>query len=145
YDGAPETLEYAADLGIAMQLTNILRDVGTDAALGRIYLPQDELTAFCYGEEQIVAGVVDDAFRALMCFQIARARALYHTSAPGIARLHRPGRLPVQAAATLYGGILGRIEAIDYQVYTHRAALSTWDKLARLPGIWWRTRALAPA
>ena len=145
YDGAPETLEYAADLGIAMQLTNILRDIGADAALGRIYLPQDELAAFGYDEERIAAGVVDDTFRALMRFQIARARTLYRASAPGIARLHRSGRLPVQAAATLYGGILSRIEAIDYQVYTQRAALSTWDKLARLPDIWWRTHAFAPS
>lgn len=142
YDGAAETLAYAADLGVAMQLTNILRDVGADAAMGRIYLPQDEIAAFGYSEEKIAAGVVDDAFRRLMAFQIARARDLYCVSAPGIARLHRSGQLPVQAAATLYGGILGRIEAIDYHVYTHRAALSTWDKLARLPAIWWRTRAL---
>jgi phytoene synthase len=140
YDGAAETLAYAADLGVAMQLTNILRDVGADAAMGRIYLPQDELALFGYGEEQIVAGVVDDAFRRLMAFQIARARELYRASVPGIARLHPSGQLPVQAAATLYGGILGRIEAIDYHVYTHRAALSKWDKLARLPTIWWQTR-----
>jgi phytoene synthase len=143
YDGAAETLEYAADLGVAMQLTNILRDIGADAAMGRIYLPQDELAAFGYGEEQIGAGLVDNAFRALMRFQIARARALYHASTPGIARLQRSGRLPVLAAATLYSGILGRIEAIDYQVYTHRVALSKWDKLVRLPAIWWRTHALA--
>ncbi len=140
YDGAAETLEYAATLGVAMQLTNILRDVGADAEMGRIYLPQDELAAFGYGEEQIAARVVDDAFRALMRFQIARARELYRASTPGIARLHRTGRLPVQAAATLYGGILGRIEAIDYRVYTERAALSKWDKIAHLPGIWWQSR-----
>jgi 15-cis-phytoene synthase len=145
YDGTAETLEYAATLGVAMQLTNILRDVGTDAAMGRIYLPQDEIAAFGYDEEKISAGVVDGAFRRLMAFQIARARALYRESTPGIARLHRSGQLPVQAAATLYGGILGRIEAIDYRVYTHRAALSTWDKVARLPAIWWQTRALSRA
>jgi len=145
YDGAAETLAYAANLGIAMQLTNILRDVGADAAMGRIYLPQDELAAFGYDEEKIAAGIVDDAFRRLMAFQIARARALYHESVPGIARLHRTGQLPVQAAAILYGGILGRIEAIDYHVYTHRAALTTWDKIVRLPTIWWQTRTLTRA
>lgn len=142
YDGAAETLDYAANLGIAMQLTNILRDIGADAAMGRIYLPQDELAAFGYSEEKIAAGVVDDAFRRLMAFQIARARALYRASAPGIARLHRSGQVPVQAAAILYGDILGRIEAIDYRVYTHRAALTTWDKIARLPAIWWQARML---
>jgi len=113
--------------------------------MGRIYLPQDEIAAFGYDEEKIAAGVVDDAFRRLMAFQIARARDLYHASVPGIARLERSGQLPVQAAATLYGGILGRIEAIDYHVYTHRAALSKRDKLARLPAIWWQTRTLRRA
>ena len=138
-------LAAAQSLGIGMQLTNILRDVGADAAVGRIYLPQDEIAAFGYDEEKIAAGVVDGAFRRLMAFQIARARGLYRESTPGIARLHPTGQLPVQAAATLYGGILGRIEAIDYHVYTHRAALSTWDKIARLPAIWWQTRALGRA
>lgn len=145
YDGASETLDYAANLGVAMQLTNILRDVGADAAMGRIYLPQEEIAAFGYDEERISAGVVDDPFRRLMAFQIARARDLYRQSIPGIARLHPTGQLPVQAAATLYGGILGRIEAIDYQVYTRRAALTKWDKLVRLPAIWWQTRMLPRA
>lgn len=145
YDGAPETLEYAATLGVAMQLTNILRDVGADAAMGRIYLPQAELAAFGYDEEKLAAGVVDGPFRRLMAYQIARARTLYRESTPGIVRLDRSGQLPVQAAATLYGGILGRIEAIDYQVYTQRAALSKWDKIARLPAIWRQTRALRRA
>lgn len=142
YDGATETLEYAAGLGVAMQLTNILRDVGADATLGRIYLPQDELDAFGYDEGKLTAGVVDDAFRALMRFQIARARELYRASVPGIARLHRTAHLPVFTAAHLYGGILGQIEAIDYQVYTRRASLSLWDKVARLPAIWWRSQRL---
>jgi phytoene synthase len=145
YDGAAETLEYAGTLGVAMQLTNILRDVGADAAMGRIYLPQDEIAAFGYDEERLAAGVVDDPFRRLMAFQIARARALYQESTPGIARLHRNGQLPVQAAATLYSGILGQIEAVDYHVYTRRVSLSTWEKIARLPAIWWRTRALGRA
>lgn len=145
YDGAAETLEYAAILGIAMQLTNILRDIGADAAMGRIYLPQDELAAFGYDEEKIAAGVVDDAFRRLMAFQIARARDLYCASTPGIARLHRTGQLPVQTAAMLYESILNRIEAIDYHVYTQRAALTKWDKITRLPAIWWQTRALSRA
>lgn len=143
YDGDAQTLRDAANLGIAMQLTNILRDVGEDLALGRIYLPQDELAAFGYSEEKAHAGVVDRAFRELMRFQIARARALYQQSMPAIARLDRASHLPIQAAAVLYGGVLGRIEANDYQVYTRRAHLTTRDKVARLPGIWWQARRLA--
>lgn len=140
YDGAEETLAYAARLGIAMQLTNILRDVGEDAGMGRVYLPQDEMAAFGYSDEKVAAGVVDEHFRRLMRFQIARARDLYRTSTPAIARLHRSSHLPIHAAATLYGGILGRIEALDYQVYTYRAHLRKRDKVLRLPAIWWQAR-----
>lgn len=140
YDGREETLAYAARLGIAMQLTNILRDVGEDAAMGRVYLPQDEMAAFGYDDAQLAAGAVNDNFRRLMRFQIARARELYGTSTPAIARLHRSSHLPIHAAATLYGGILGRIEAMDYQVFTARARLSKRDKVLQLPGIWWQAR-----
>jgi len=144
YDGDAETLHYAAMLGTAMQLTNILRDVGEDVSLGRIYLPSEELEAFGYSEEKALAGVVDSQFRALMRFQIARARDLYRESMPAIARLDRTCHLPIQTAATLYGGILGRIEANDYQVYTRRAHLTTRDKVLHLPHIWWQTRRLTP-
>ncbi len=143
YNGDAETLRDAANLGIAMQLTNILRDVGEDLTLGRIYLPQEELIAFGYSEEKAHAGVVDRAFRELMRFQIARARALYRQSMPAIARLDRGSHLPIHAAAVLYGGVLGRIEANDYQVFTRRAHLTTRDKVARLPGIWWQSRRLS--
>ncbi len=140
YDGREETLAHAARLGIAMQLTNILRDVGEDAAMGRVYLPQDEMTAFGYDDALIAAGVVNEDFRRLMRFQIARARELYHTSTPAIASLHHSSHLPIHAAATLYGSILGRIEAMDYQVYTSRARISKRDKVLQLPAIWWQAR-----
>lgn len=140
YDGHEETLAHAARLGIAMQLTNILRDVGEDAAMGRVYLPQDEMAAFGYSDAHIAAGEVNEEFRRLMRFQIARARELYGTSTPAIARLHRSSHLPIHAAATLYGGILGRIEAMDYQVFTARAHVSKRDKVLQLPGIWWQAR-----
>ena len=136
----PQAIPYAVKLGVALQLTNILRDVGEDWANGRLYLPQDELAAYGLGEKDIAAGRVDDRWRALMRFQIQRTRRLYDEALPGIAMLHANGRLAIAAAGELYRGILEDIEANDYQVFTRRAYLTGWDKLRRLPGIWWRAR-----
>ena len=117
-DGAAR---YAAVLGQAMQLTNILRDVGEDARLGRIYLPAEDLQRFGYGEADLFAGVVDERFIALMRFEIERARALYREAEPGIALLQPDSRYAVRLALHLYRGILGAIEANRYDVFTRRA------------------------
>lgn len=131
-------IPYAIKLGVALQLTNILRDVGEDWAQGRLYLPQDELAAFGLDEDDIAAGRVDDRWRAFMRFQIARARRLYAESLPGVAYLHRDGRFAVAAAAELYRAILDDIETHDYDVFTRRAHISDMRKLRMLPGIAWR-------
>jgi phytoene synthase len=136
----PEAVRYAVKMGVALQLTNILRDVGEDLELGRIYLPTDELAFFDITDEDLAAGQVTDRWRNFMQFQIGRARRLYSEAWPGIALLHREGRFSVLAAAELYGGILNEIEALDYDVFSRRAHLSTTDKLLRLPGIWVRSR-----
>jgi phytoene synthase len=135
-----EAIPYAVKLGVALQLTNILRDVGEDWANGRLYLPQDELAAFGLREEDIATGPVDDRWRALMRFQIERNRRLYDEALPGIDMLHAEGRFAIAAAGELYRGILENIEANDYQVFKRRAHVTGWGKLRRLPGIWWRAR-----
>lgn len=112
---------YGVVLGLAMQLTNILRDVGEDARMGRIYLPQDELRRFGCSEATILAELVDEPFIALMRFQIARVRSLYAQSEPGIAMLAPDSRYAVRFALHLYRGILARIEANRYDVFTRRA------------------------
>jgi phytoene synthase len=129
-------LGYAEALGIAMQLTNILRDIGEDLRAGRIYLPADELKAFNYTAADLAANRIDQRFIALMKFQIARARTFYQQADAGIKLLSRDTRLTVLAASRLYGGILGAIERNNYDVFTHRASLSLSGKLARLPIIW---------
>jgi phytoene synthase len=134
----PEAVPYAVRLGVALQLTNVLRDVGEDWRAGRVYLPQDELAAFGVTEEDLAEGRVTAAWRAVMRFQIARNRKLYAEAMPGIGLLAPGGRLAIQAAAELYQGILGQIEANDYDVFRARAHLSGGEKLRRLPGIWWR-------
>jgi phytoene synthase len=135
-----EAIPYAVKLGVALQLTNILRDVGEDWANGRLYLPQDELAAHGLDEGDIAAGQVDDRWRALMRFQIERNRRLYVEALPGIGMLHAEGRFAIAAAGELYRGILDDIEANDYQVFARRAHLTGWGKLRRLPGIWWRAQ-----
>jgi phytoene synthase len=119
YRGEPS--QQAIDLGVAMQLTNILRDVGEDFRRGRIYLPQDEMQAFGCPEQDFAEGRRSENFRRLMQFQIQRARGYYAAAAPGIAALHERGRLAVQLAADIYGGILDEIEANRYDVFTRRA------------------------
>ncbi len=135
-----EAILYAIKLGVALQLTNILRDVGEDWRNGRIYLPQDELTAFGLHEADIAAGIVSENWRAFMRFQIARARQLYAEAMPGIVLLGQQGRFAIAASAELYRGILAQIEVNDYDVFKSRAHLSGRAKLQRLPGIWWRAR-----
>ena len=139
FDGR-EAIPYAVKLGVALQLTNILRDVGEDWQSGRLYLPQDELVAYGLSEDDIAAGTVDDRWRALMRFQVERNRRLYAEALPGVDMLHADGRFSIAAAGELYRGILEDIEANDYQVFTQRAHLTSWSKLRRLPGIWWRAR-----
>ncbi len=138
-----EAIPYAVKLGVALQLTNILRDVGEDWRAGRLYLPQEELARFSLSENDIAAGRVDDRWRAFLRFQIARARRLYAEARPGVALLRRDGRFAIAAAADLYQAILDDIEAHDGDVFRRRAHITTWGKLRRLPGIWWSLRSQA--
>jgi phytoene synthase len=116
-----DAADYGVTLGLAMQLTNILRDVGEDSRMGRVYLPVDELARHGLDAAAIHAGRVDDAFIAFMREQIARAHTLYDEAEPGIELLAPSSRGTVRAAARLYRGILGRIEANGYDVFTRRA------------------------
>jgi len=137
-----ETLHYAESLGYAMQLTNILRDIKEDAMLGRIYLPQDEMREFGYTEAELKQGEINDAFRRLMKFEIARARTLYAEAERGIPLLDRDARFTVLLAARLYARILDRIEAADYDVFTRRAHTTFAGKLRSVPLIWHEARGL---
>ena len=135
-----EAIPYAIKLGVALQMTNILRDVAEDWRRGRIYLPQDELAAYGLQEADLDAGVVTERWRTFMRFQIARTRRLYAEARPGVAYLERSGRLAIMAAADLYAAILEDIERHDYDVFSRRAYVSTAGKVRRLPRIWWRTQ-----
>jgi phytoene synthase len=130
----PAAQKQAIQMGEAMQLTNILRDVAEDFDRGRVYLPQEDLARFGYTDEMIATRVVDDRYRALMRFEINRARSLYYSAAEGLCDLADDGsRLTACAMGVIYAGILGAIEAQSLNVYASRAHLTTIQKLAKLP------------
>ncbi|KAJ4804324.1 Phytoene synthase [Rhynchospora pubera] len=123
----------ALALGIANQLTNILRDVGEDARRGRIYLPLDELAQAGLTEDDIFAGKVTDKWRNFMKDQIKRTRMFYDAAEQGIFELNPQSRWPVLASSLLYRQILDSIEANDYNNFTKRAYVSKAKKLLSLP------------
>ena len=129
-------LQHAVDLGVALQLTNILRDIGEDARRNRIYLPQDEMQRFGYTEQDLMAGVVNDAFCNLVRFQMARADDYYKRSQPGISLLSPDCRLAIRLSGTLYRGILDRIHINNYNVFTKRASVPLQTKLAAASQYW---------
>ena len=129
-------VDYAIKLGVALQLTNILRDVGEDARRGRVYLPREDLERFGLSADDILNGRRDEAFRSLMRFEIERAHCLYEAAWPGIALLNPDGQLAITAAAEIYRGILGKIHQSDYNVYQRRASVPLARKLLLL----WRAR-----
>jgi phytoene synthase len=120
---------YAEHAGIAFQLTNILRDLGEDAARGRVYLPREELMQFGYDEGRFACGVRDDRFRALMRFQVERARHYYDAAGPLVPLLRPAGRAVFLVMSRTYRGLLDAIEQRDYDVFSSRVCLSTWRKL----------------
>jgi 15-cis-phytoene synthase len=127
-------------LGVAFQLTNILRDVGEDAVQrGRIYLPREDLRRFGVTEEQIHAQRVNDNYINLMKFEIARARMYYERARRGVFMLAESSRLPVQSSLDAYGRILDKIEENGYDSLTKRAYVDKWEKLSIIPFSWYRT------
>jgi phytoene synthase len=111
---------YAADLGIAFQLSNFIRDVGEDLRRGRIYLPMEDLAAFGVTRNHLEHGVVDGPVRRLLAFEIARTREIYRTAAHGVRLLEPTSRPCIETALALYGGILDEVEKADYQVLGQR-------------------------
>lgn len=130
-----EAVPYAIKLGVALQMTNILRDVGEDYRNGRLYLPREELAFYGIHESDIAEGRITNNWRQFMKFQIERTRQLYKESWAGVQMLEREGQLAVGAASVFYQGILDDIEKHDYDVFRRRASLSTWGKVRRIPGL----------
>jgi phytoene synthase len=120
----------ACSLGMAFQLTNFIRDVGEDHLRGRVYLPEEDLKEFDVRREDLGRGEVTADIRALLRFEIDRARSLYQDAEPGIAMLHPSSRDCVSTAFELYKGILGAVERAGYQVLRGRVSVSFPRRLA---------------
>lgn len=133
-----EALACAVDLGVAMQLTNILRDVGEDAAHGRVYLPVEDLARFNYTQGDLFAGILDARFRRLMEFEMARAEAFYERGMRGVKMLAPEGQLAIALSGALYRQILHRVRRNRYDVFTRRAHVPLVGKLAAVPVAWLR-------
>ncbi len=131
----PKAINYAVDLGIAMQLTNILRDIGEDLERNRIYIPTEDLEFFQITEEDMFRKDVSEKFIELMKFQIERARNYYNEADKGISMLDKDSRLPVLLARENYSRILNKIEGNHYQVFNQRAYLNSTEKFSILPKI----------
>jgi len=124
-----KAIPYAIEMGVALQLTNIIRDVGEDYRMGRIYIPQEEMDRFGITEDHFKNRIIDDAWKALIAFQIQRARRLYQNSWKGLSYLESKGKWSIAAAATLYKEILKMVERNQYDNLNHRAFVSKKRKL----------------
>ncbi len=139
---------YARTLGTAMQLTNILRDVGEDARRGRCYLPEDELVAYGFTPGDVLAGRVLERrgeWSSLMRCQIHRARTLYSAAAPGIALLSTDAQRCANACAAGYAGILDAVTRQDFDNVTHRASVGWIGRAGVLARAWFAPLAPMPA
>ncbi len=132
----PKAKAHAVDLGLAMQLTNIARDVAEDWGLGRVYLPQDEMARFGYSEAELAAGVVNQAFVDLMRFQAQRAREYFRSGFLLLPYLSLRSRACPAVLGRLYCRVLDRIEASGYDVLHRRVSLSTTEKLWVMARTW---------
>ncbi len=133
-----KTTEYAHKLGLAFQLTNIIRDVGEDARRGRIYLPLDELQRFDVKAHEILKGTYSDRFAALMQFQAERAQRFYDEALALLPAADRRSQKPGLMMASIYRTLLGEIERDGFHVLHQRIALTPLRKL----WLAWKMQAL---
>ena len=134
--------DYAVDLGMAFQLTNILRDLATDAEHGRIYLPQEDLMQFGYGEAELLEQKENPRLRELIRFEAQRARTYYAKAQAALSCLSKKDRRALTVAEIMravYSRILQRIERPDHAVFGPRVRLSTSNRLALAAGVWLRS------
>lgn len=136
----PSAKTYAENLGLALQLTNILRDVREDAARGRIYLPLEDLARFNVSEDEILGGVYSSNFVRLMDFEAKRAQELYAAAQMALAAEDRSTLLTAEAMRLIYGALLERIIKSNYRVLDRRHRLSAPHKLYLVGRAWAETR-----
>ncbi len=136
-----ESRAYAEALGIALQLTNILRDVAEDAERGRIYLPREELRRFGYSERELRASVRNDAFRALVAFQVGRARDFYRAARQRIVPRDRRALVAAEAMRLVYQRLLARIASDPDAIFAGRVRVPVAEKVLCVAAAWLRSRS----
>ena len=141
----PRAREHARQLGLAFQLTNFIRDVAEDHARGRVYLPAEDLDRFGVRRGDLAAGRAGPAVRALLAFEVERARGHYRAAEPGIELLAPSSRPCVRVAFDLYGGILEEVERAGYQVLDRRVAVPRRRRLTVTGRHWAAARAATRA
>ncbi len=143
---SPRAREYAVNLGMAFQLTNILRDVGSDAERSRIYLPQEDLARFKYSEKELLRRKYSPQFVELMQFESSRAHSFYAKAREALLALPPQERRALTVAEIMrgvYSRILRRIDRSAYHVFGPRISLSTPHRLTVAAGVWLRERLLS--
>jgi phytoene synthase len=136
--------QYAVDLGTALQLTNIIRDVGADARAGRVYLPREDLRAHGVTVDDLVAGRHDAAFVSLMQHQAARARDFYRRAAASLPEADARSLVPAQIMGAIYAALLTEIEARGFRVFGERVTVPTRRKVAIALRCWAGARLRTP-
>lgn len=132
----PSTKNFAVDLGIALQLTNILRDIGKDAEQGRIYLPQDDLIKFNYSEKDLLNKVYNDQFKELMFYQSARAKRYFDLATSHLDLEDKKTMFAARAMQHIYYKMLEKIIDEEYDVYNKKIKISTFEKVGIALGVW---------
>ena len=132
----PSTKQFAVDLGIALQMTNILRDIGKDAKNGRIYLPQEDLLRFNYSEQEILSLIYNNNFRDLMVYESSRAKQYFNSATANLDLDDKKTMFAARAMQHIYYKMLENIIAADYDVYNNDIKVSKFEKVGIALGVW---------
>ena len=132
----PSTKKFAVDLGIALQMTNILRDIGKDAKNGRIYLPQEDLKRFNYSEQEIMSLIYNDNFKDLMIYETARAKNYFNSATSNLDLDDKKTMFAARAMQHIYYKMLEKIIAAEYDVYNNDIKVSKFEKVGIAVGVW---------
>lgn len=132
----PSTKKFAVDLGIALQLTNILRDISKDAEKGRIYLPQEDLKKFNYNESELIMKIYNNQFKDLMIYETARAKRYFESATSNLDLEDKKTMFAARAMQHIYYKMLRKIIAADYDVFNNNIKVSNFEKVGIAVGVW---------
>ena len=136
----PSAKDFAVNLGIALQLTNILRDIKKDAEKGRIYLPKEDLEKFNYNESDIFNNTYNENFQRMMKYQVERARYYFDSATASLNLEDKKAMFAARAMQHIYYRMLNKIVDADYDVYNNKIKISTFKKVGISLGVWAKYR-----